>query len=129
MIVNADGFVEAFGYHGARVLVTERWADQTEAEWERTLGGAWRRLWQTVDGVRKDIGFPKGNASWKQRNGQLVQLDTLMELARSVGKGRWNDRVRELAAVFETDEETLRWAAKLLQLEESTARTDAPARS
>ena len=112
------------------MLVTERWVDQSEAEWERTLGGAWRRLWQSVDGVRKDVGFPRGDASWKRRGGELLQLDTLMDLARSMGKGKWNDRVRELAEVFDADEECLRLAARILEKESAppTAATGARGR-
>ena len=39
-------------------------------------------------------GFPKGDASWKQRAVQLAELDFLKELGRSTRKGTTLDMLR-----------------------------------
>ena len=94
VLIHPEGYVEAFAYNGARVLVTERWAAQTEDEWERTLTLRWRELWRSMTQTDVATGFPKGAASWKQRAVQLAELDFLKELGRSTRKGTTMDMLR-----------------------------------
>ena len=95
VVIHPEGYVEAFAYNGARVLVTERWADQAEDEWERTLTMRWRELWRSMTQTDVATGFPKGDASWKQRAVQLAELDFLKELGRSTRKGATLDMLRQ----------------------------------